>query len=140
MCPDKWDLENIVKEQRDFFQILSLCLRSRCPVCAQGHLFVPFMSLDNFSHFFLPPKHCDSCHFQFARGSGYFLGVITPTLPILSLGVGILFAAVSYFFFHLPVNEVLIWGLVGVSLGCVFLFRTSIAIYVALDHAIDPPG
>lgn len=99
-------------------------------MCGQGRLF----------ELFLPPDRCEVCRFQFARQPGYYFGVLTPILPILSLMTGIFFAGVSYFGFHEAIDSVLVSGGVGIAVGFGAFFRTAIAIYIALDHAIDPPG
>jgi hypothetical protein len=52
---------------------------------------------------------------------------------------GAIFAGVTYFGFHQELDIVLGWGGVGVGIGFLLFFRTAIAVYVALDHAIDPP-
>jgi hypothetical protein len=52
--------------------------------------------------------------------------------------MGIFFAGISYFGFHEEIDGVLAWGGLGIAIGFVAFFRTAIAIYIALDHAIDP--
>jgi hypothetical protein len=68
------------------------------------------------------------------------MGVLTPILPILALMTGVFFAGVSYFGFQQEIEAVLKWGGFGIALGFVAFFRPAIAIYIALDHLIDPPG
>lgn len=122
-----------------FFVILSRSLSSKCPVCGQGRLFSKLSRLQQLSDLFLPLKQCEICSFRFGRQPGYYLGVVTPILPFLSLMTGAIFAGTTYFGFHQDLETVLTWGAVGVGIGFLLLFRTAIAVYVALDHAIDPP-
>jgi hypothetical protein len=88
---------------------------------------------------FFPLERCNACHFRFGRQPGYYFGVVTPILPILALATGAAFAGIAYFGFHQELKTVLTWGAVGVGIGFLMFFRTAIAVYVALDHAIDPP-
>jgi len=129
-----------MNDQKSYFDILTLCLRSRCPVCRQGDLFLPFSRARSFSELILPPKNCNQCGFQFNREPGYYVGVITPTLPILSLATGLVFVIVTYLFFRPedPYDLAPIGGL-GVAVGFILFWRTSIAIFISFDHAICPP-
>lgn len=127
-------------QRTSFFDILSRCLRSQCPVCGRGRLFARWYGVSRFSEFFMPLQACGSCGFCFARQPGYYLGVITPVLPILALASGGFFAGVTYFGFHQELEVVLAWGAFGVGIGSLLFFRTAIAVYIALDHGIDPPG
>ncbi|MDR3606391.1 MAG: hypothetical protein P4M08_03310 [Oligoflexia bacterium] len=120
-------------------RVLSRCLRSKCPVCGQGRLFASPADIRNFSEIFLPLKKCSACGFRFSRQPGYYFGAVTPILPILALMTGTIFAGVSYFGLHQELDAVIMSGATGVILGFILLFRTAIAIYIALDHAVDPP-
>lgn len=122
-----------------FGEIFSLCLHSKCPVCGRGRLFSKMTSLRGARDLFLPLEHCEVCHFRFGRQPGYYLGVITPILPILALVTGAIFSGITYFGFHQEIETVLAWGAVGVGIGFAGFFRTAVAVYVAIDHAIDPP-
>lgn len=122
-----------------FGEILSRCLHSKCPVCGTGRLFAKLTRLGSLRDFFLPLEECEFCHFHFARQPGYYLGVVTPILPILALAVGAIFAVFAYLVFDLDLNTILSWGSVGLGIGFILLFRTAVAIYVSIDHAVDPP-
>ncbi len=126
--------------QKSFFEILSLCLRSTCPVCGSGPLFKAITKARKAREFFLPLKSCKHCGFLFGREPGYYFGVLTPLLPMMSLGVGLVFAGATYGLLETDLSGVLAGGAVGIVLGFFGFFRTSIAIYIALDHAIDPPA
>lgn len=128
-----------MNEGVSFFIILSRCLSSKCPVCGRGRLFAKFYLVQGFNEVFIPLKECRICGFRFGRQPGYYFGVVTPTLPILALMMGAIFAGVTYFGFHQEIDSVLLWGGVGVAIGFFLFFRTAIAVYIALDHAIDPP-
>lgn len=125
---------------RSYFNILALCLRSRCPVCGRGRLFLPLYRVGSFSELILPPEKCDRCGFRFRREPGYYFGVITPTLPILSLATGLAFVIVDYLCLKPedPRDLIPIGGL-GAVAGLILFWRTSIAIFISFDHAIFPP-
>jgi uncharacterized protein (DUF983 family) len=126
--------------EKSFLKILSLSLCSKCPVCERGRLFVPYLQAHRFRDYFLPLENCESCRFQFGREPGYYFGVLTPTLSILALGLGILFSGISYFLFHLDLVDVILIGALGLIMGLILFFRTAIAVFIAFDHAIDPPS
>jgi len=121
-----------------FFETLFRCLRSKCPVCGKGRLFSTLLGIQKLQDILLPVENCDTCGFHFAREPGYYYGATTPLLQILALGTGALFAGVAYFLFHADLNTVLIFLGVGVGFGLVFLFRTAVALFIAIDHSIHP--
>jgi hypothetical protein len=79
------------------------------------------------------------CRFRFYREPGYYFGVVTPILPMLALGFAVVMAAIAYIGFHADLRSVIFVGGVSASIGLILFFRTAIAIYIAVDHAIDPP-
>lgn len=85
-------------------------------------------------------ERCDACSFRFGRQPGYYFGVVTPILPILALAAGAVVAGIAHFGFHQELETVLAWGGLGTAVGLLLFFRTAIAVYVALDHAVDPPA
>jgi uncharacterized protein (DUF983 family) len=129
-----------MNESPSFFIILSRALSSKCPVCGQGQLFAKLHQIQNSTHFFIPLEVCNNCKFQFGRQPGYYFGVITPILPILALATGAFSAGIIYFVFKQKVETVLRWAGAGTLVGFLLFFRTAVAIYIALDHAIDPPN
>ncbi len=120
--------------------VFQRCLRHQCPVCLNGRLYAKLAETRRIHDLIFPLEFCPSCHFRFAREPGYYVGIITPLLPILSLGTGAIFAALAYFFSNGDVDTALISGAIGLGLGFILLFRTSIAIYVAIDHLVNRPA
>ncbi len=88
---------------------------------------------------FFPLDSCSACRFRFAREPGYYSGVLMPVLPILALATGLFSAGIFYFFFQATVEELLRIGVAGTFTGLALFCRTAIAIFIALDHLIDPP-
>jgi uncharacterized protein (DUF983 family) len=129
-----------VPPSKNFFDLLSLCLRSRCPVCGKGRLFVPYWKVNQIRDFFLPPLACNQCQFQYRREPGYYFGVLTPTLSILAVMSGIVCAGIAYFLFQIEIPDVVLLSLLGLCGGVFVFFRTAIAVFIAFDHAIDPPS
>lgn len=123
-----------------FFDVLLLCLRSTCPVCAQGRLYKPFLRVRGSSDFFLPVERCAGCGFRFRREPGYYFGVVTPVLPILAVGNAIGFALGAYLVRGPDRDAILSAASIGLLSGLILLFRSAVAIYIAIDHSIDPPG
>ena len=129
------------KQQKTFFDILILCLRSKCPVCVEGMLFSPIFEISSLGEIFLPLKCCPRCKFKFKREPGYYFGVLTPTLSILSLMSGVIFVIFYYLIFKpQDMNELLPALAVGMCFGMVALVRPSIAIFVSIDHSVCPPS
>ena len=126
--------------KKSFFNILSLCLRGLCPVCSCGLLFTPLAKVSSMAQLCIPAERCNYCHFEFCREPGYYFGVLTPLLPILSLMTGLAFVAISYFVWppEEP-TELLLPGLIGTVIGMILFFRPTIAFYISVDHAINPP-
>jgi uncharacterized protein (DUF983 family) len=125
--------------RKGFADLLFLCLRSRCPVCERGRLFTPLARCRSARALCLPPVRCEVCGFQFGREPGYYFGVLTPVLPILALGTGVFFAGVAFLLFHCDPADALLWGAAGLLFGLAFFMRAAIGVFVAIDHAIDPP-
>lgn len=124
---------------RSFPELLSLCLRSTCPVCARGRLFVSRARARSPREHFLPARRCDSCGFEFTREPGYFLGAITPVLQLLALGFAAAVGGLSYAFAGARLPEVLYVGAAAAALGLLVFSRTAVAVFIAIDHALDPP-
>lgn len=126
--------------QNNFIEYLSRCFRSFCPVCGKGKLFIPYGDVKEIRDLFLPPKYCDQCKFEFRREPGYYFGVLAPCLSVLSILFGIFIGLISFFIFHFEMIDVVWSCLFGLFLGVFIFFRTSIAIFIAIDHSIDPPS
>src|SRR4051812_44139281 len=123
-----------MNKKKSFIDILFLCLRSRCPVCGQGDLFTRLTLVKTIAHLCIPPERCNHCDFQFAREPGYYFGILTPLLPILSLGTGLIFVIIYYFVLHPEEpSELFLPGAVGTAIGFILFFRSAIAIFISLD-------
>ncbi|MCW3101324.1 MAG: hypothetical protein JWL77_6942 [Chthonomonadaceae bacterium] len=128
-----------MKREFSFFDRLSFCLRSKCPVCAKGRLFNPPWRIQEVRELFVPVRNCASCGFHFEREPGYYFGSVFPILPILSLFPAISFAALSYFALDMEADAVAGAAVFGALFGFVVFFRLSIAIYISIDHSISAP-
>ena len=130
-----------MRSKPSFFDLLFLCLRSKCPVCQTGQLFRPYSEIQSVGEIFVPLSHCPECNFEFKRETGYYSGVLTPTLPILSF-IFALFLTLTYYLILKPedINELALVSGISFLLGFVILIRPSIAIFISIDHAISPPN
>ena len=125
---------------KSFLNILFLCLRSRCPICGVGELFTPILKVRSFGLLCMPPDRCNYCSFKFCREPGYYFGVLTPLLPIFALSTGLVFVVIYYLLSHPDeAFQLLVPGAMGTAVGLLLFFRPAVAIFMSLDHAIDPP-
>lgn len=124
---------------RGLVKNLSLCLRSLCPVCGKGPLFLPKLQARSLESFFYPVAVCSACGFTFSREGGYYTAAFVPTLPVLSLLFGALVSGFVCLASGVEPLTALTWGGAGVLFGFFLFVRTSIAIYIAVNHTIEPP-
>jgi uncharacterized protein (DUF983 family) len=109
---------------------LRRALRLRCPRCGRGPLFAGLVRM---------PPHCPACGLVFEREAGYFIGAI-----YINYGLTVLLALGGYFALEAwltpsPGWQVAIWGAFAI-LFPLWSFRYSKAIWLALDHLVDPAG
>ncbi len=105
-------------------------LRLRCPRCGEGRVF---------SGLFRVQPRCPVCGLVFEREPGYFVGAI-----YLNYGMTVAVALAGYFaldaWLDLTVGQQLgTWG-TFVVLFPLWSFRYSKALWLSLDHLIDPPS
>ncbi len=105
-------------------------LALRCPRCGRGPLFDgPFRMR----------ARCPACGLAFEREAGYFVGAI-----YINYGVTVLLALAGYFALERWLApsvgwQVALWGAFAV-LFPLWSFRYSKAVWLALDHLVDPDG
>jgi uncharacterized protein (DUF983 family) len=105
-------------------------LALRCPRCGRAPLFDgPFRMR----------ARCAGCGLGFEREAGYFVGAI-----YINYGVTVLLALAGYFALDRWLApsvgwQVALWGAFAV-LFPLWSFRYSKAVWLALDHLVDPDG
>jgi uncharacterized protein (DUF983 family) len=103
-------------------------LRLRCPRCGEAPLFTGLVRMR---------PRCPVCGLQFERETGYFIGAI-----YINYGLTVGLAVAGYFLLEAWLApstawQVVIWGAFAV-LFPLWSFRYSKAIWLALDHFVDP--
>ena len=112
---------------------LRALLRSRCPRCLQGRVFVPGITgLVGAMN-----EACPVCGLRFLRESGYFLGAI-----YISYGLGILtilpVAVIMAVLLEWPLAVVLTISLLQTVISVPLFMRFSRVIWLYMDQSIDP--
>ena len=111
-------------------QALRRALRLRCPRCGRAPLFDGLVRMR---------ERCAACGLVFEREPGYFIGAIYINYA-LTIGL----ALCGYFLLEAwlqpsPGWQVGVWGTFAV-LFPLWSFRYSKALWLALDHLVDPRG
>ena len=111
---------------------VSLALRRaiglRCPRCGGAPLFTGLVRM---------PSRCPACGLLFEREAGYFIGAIYINYGLtVGLAVGGYFALEAWLA-PSPGWQVAVWGAFTV-LFPLWSFRYSKALWLALDHLVDP--
>jgi uncharacterized protein (DUF983 family) len=118
----------MVTRLHDLPRALALGLRLRCPRCGVGPLFRgPFRMLHN----------CGACHLRFEREPGYFIGAI-----YLNYAATVGIAVAGFFllerYARLTLSpQLALWGTFCI-LFPLWIYRYTKALWLALDHFIDP--
>ena len=113
-------------------------LRLKCPVCGRSPLFVPFSRTRSVMDWFTPLDGCPRCGFPYEREPGYFLF----SLWVLNFGFVVSVALITYiileYYCDVSTPALLVaTGLPAPFLG-VLIARHAKALFIALDHFIDP--
>jgi uncharacterized protein (DUF983 family) len=111
----------------------------RCPSCGVSPMFRPLLKSRTLDQWLTPLKGCPKCRYDYEREPGYFLPATWMVHCFSVLGLGTTLMILAEWFWDLS-------SLALVAVACIpsllfsFLFaRHSKAIYLALDHWIDPP-
>ena len=117
---------DLARASREFRRALGL----RCPRCGGAPLFAGPFRME---------ACCSACGLVFEREAGYFIGAI-----YINYGLTVLLALGGYFALEAwlapsPGWQVAVWG-TFVVLFPLWSFRYSKALWLALDHLVDPTG
>jgi uncharacterized protein (DUF983 family) len=110
---------------------LAALLRLRCPVCRQGPIFTGLLGMHT---------QCPACRYVYEREPGYFLGAI-----VIGYAVAVPAVAGLGFLIH-ALAPSLDWTLAFIIGFVLYLgltptvFRYSRAIWMYVDHWLDPPS
>ena len=111
-------------------EVVGRVARLRCPRCGQGRIFGRWSRMLDA---------CARCGLAFEREAGYFVGAI-----YLNYGVTVLLALAGYFFLEVWLSppagrQVWLWSAFAVVFP-VWFYRYSKALWLGLDHLVDPGG
>ena len=110
-----------------FGELLHRAWRLRCPACGEGPVF---------ARGFRRAEECGSCGRRLDRDEGHWLGG-AEVLMAASWGVGSLVLFPIVLLADLP--DAAVHGLAAAHLAfSISIYRTSRAIFLALDYALDP--
>lgn len=109
-------------------RVLGYALRLRCPRCGRERLFEGGYRMR---------ARCAACGLGFEREAGYFVGAI-----YINYGLTVTLALLGYFALQAawaprPAWQVGIWSAFTVAFP-LWSFRYSKALWLALDHLVDP--
>ncbi len=117
---------------------LRRALRLRCPECGISPIFMPAARVRSLYDWFTPLDGCPHCGYAYEREDGYFLiatwGINYGLIGLAGLGIALTLGQ----FFDPPLWQQLAWGLPALALACIWMARTSKAIWLAIDHFFDP--
>jgi uncharacterized protein (DUF983 family) len=111
-------------------QALRRAMGLRCPRCGRSPLFTGLVRM---------VPRCPVCGLAFEREAGYFIGAI-----YINYGLTVGLALGGYFVLEAwlaprPIWQVVVWSVFAV-LFPLWSFRYSKALWLALDHLVDPTG
>jgi uncharacterized protein (DUF983 family) len=113
-------------------------LELRCPECGISPMFVPARKVKSLFDWFTPLDGCPRCGYAYEREHGYFLLAVWGLNYGLVGGLGLIGGLLIQHYQHPPVWSAWWLLLLPVPL-CSFLFaRHAKALFLAMDHYIDP--
>jgi uncharacterized protein (DUF983 family) len=108
--------------------LLNRGLRLRCPRCGAGALFQGWLKMH---------QHCASCHLQFEREQGYFIGAM-----YMNYAFTVAITVSGYFVLEWLTNislaqQLALWGSVSI-LAPLALFRHARGLWLSFDYMFNP--
>ena len=121
-----------------FWTFMRRALALRCPECGLNPIFRPLREVKNLYDYFTPLDGCPHCGYPYEREDGYFLlSVWVLNYGIVSM-IGLLAGIFIQSRYHPGVFSPLWLWLLPLPVISFLLARHSKAIFLAIDHAIDP--
>lgn len=112
--------------------------RLLCPVCGRTPIFPRARSVRRVVDWFMPFDGCPRCGYAFEREPGYFLMVVWALNCGFASVLGMALYVGLELWFDLPLVALLPAVLVPVALCNVLLIRHAKALFIAVDHLLDP--
>lgn len=123
------------------FRYLGRAMLLKCPVCGARPIFVPTLRVRNFHDWFTPLDGCPRCGYPYEREPGYFLLAVFGFNPGFAVFVATaLFVYLAYTgqAVQMPAWEFMCVVGVPVPIINILIARHAKALFIALDHFVDP--
>lgn len=110
----------------------------RCPVCGKSHIFLPILKTRSLRDWFTPLDGCPRCGYAYEREPGYFLA----STWIINYGAGSILGIIIYLIldtlYRPDILPLLTAVLTPIVLFNLLFARHSKALFIAIDHLLDP--
>ena len=113
-------------------------LRLRCPVCGVSPLFPPARRVRALHDWLTPLEGCRLCRYRYEREAGYFLLATWAVNYVVVGGLALLAWWLLASFTRLSLAATLLVLLVPMPLASLLFARHAKALWLALDHFVDP--
>lgn len=124
------------------FRYLWRAARLKCPVCGVRPIFVPLKRVRSFHDWFTPLDGCPRCGYPYEREPGYFLlaifGFNFGFAVFLGMGSFIGLVLLGQDVVNMPWWQLVLWTILPIPIVNVLIARHAKALFVALDHFVDP--
>jgi uncharacterized protein (DUF983 family) len=117
---------------------LRRALAQRCPVCGESRLFAPASSVRSLHAWLTPLEGCPLCRYRYERESGYFLLATWVVNYVFVGGLALLAWFLIANFTRLSLVATLLILLIPMPFASLILARHAKALWLALDHFVDP--
>jgi uncharacterized protein (DUF983 family) len=115
-------------------------LRLRCPECGVSPVFTPWRRVRSLYDWLTPLDGCARCGFAYIREAGYFMLAIGGVNYGLIAGLGLLISLMFEWLHPLPLWKYMVFILAPMPLLSLLMARHAKALYMAIDHYLDPQG
>jgi uncharacterized protein (DUF983 family) len=113
-------------------------MRLRCPECGASPIFRPITQTRSWHHWATPLSGCPRCDYAYEREPGYFLPAIWVVHVFTVFGFGLVLGLVLDTWLHAPLGLLMLTVCVPMLLFALAFVRHAKAIYLAVDHLIEP--
>ncbi|MBE7209788.1 MAG: DUF983 domain-containing protein [Gluconacetobacter diazotrophicus] len=113
----------------------------KCPVCGTRPIFIPWYRVRSFHDWFTPLDGCPRCGYPYEREPGYFLLAVfgfNPGFAVFVATALFVYLAVTEQAVRLPAWEFMCIVGLPVPIINILIARHAKALFLALDHFVDP--
>jgi uncharacterized protein (DUF983 family) len=112
----------------------------KCPECGISPIFTPARRVRSLYDWFAPLDGCPRCGFAYAREAGYFLMAICVVNYGFVAGLGLVIAFLFELFHPLTMWQYILFVFSPLPLLSFLFARHAKALWMAIDHYIEPQG